>query len=135
MNLSQEIAELQVLPSALLFEMGFKQHNYDSPRNYNIVNSNLKEGINCVLLESSTVIQEQSGIFDMEYLYNSNKEISGYSFKMHDGFKVYSYCLIAYTTDEKFVVLELFLNNELVRKGEFESESINIFNITDFIFD
>lgn len=127
---------IDIVPSTLFLHLGMLEKNYDSVTNVHRIKSNLKNNWNCVLLESSQTVMEQPGIYQMEYTYNSQGDISGYSFYMLYGSSITKITLLIESLDDSHekVVIQIFLNDALYRSTEEEAVNINIFNIPEFLF-
>lgn len=133
-KLPEKEAILNTIPTQLLSTFKFKKFNHDSIHNMNKVHSNLENNWNCVILESSQVLQDLAGTYDFEYTYNSEGNISGYSFNFYYKQKITKYTLLIEKSDEKnYVNIKVFINDILNYSQTFLSSSITIFNITDIL--
>ena len=88
-KLSGDTATITVIPSYLLETFGLSSSNYENKKSFNnliqnsnVINSNLQNAWNCVILESAQSFIRQEGVYDVMYTYNTEGDLSGYSFKM-----------------------------------------------------
>ena len=143
LKLSEDIAIITVIPSLLLENFGLSNNNYENKnsfndliQNSNVLNSNLKNAWNCVILESAQSFVQQEGVYDVIYTYNTEGNLSGYSFKMLYKGKVHEqYVLIEKDLeDEDVVSVSIYANGNLISKKYEEAVNVNVFSITDLIF-
>lgn len=135
LGLPEGEAILNVIPTSMILDLGFKEHNYDTVDNANKVRSSLRNNWNCVMLESSQTLQNIEGVYDIEYNYNSEGNISGYCFKMFWNSEVIYYKFFVEDEDEDYVKMYVFVNEMLKYTATFNKEDVNLFNVTDIILD
>ena len=135
-KLSAKRALLSTVPSSLLEVLHLSDYDTTSLDNMNKVHSNLKNNWNCVILESSTVIAALPQVYGMTYTYNSEGNISGYSYHYvhdeNDGCK----CSLLVEKDydeEDHVFITIFIDNKLRYKETFKAENINLFNLVQLL--
>lgn len=128
------IATLTVVPTDLMLPLGLLKFNHDSLKNQNLIKSNLKSNWNCVILESSQTILDQTGVYDLRYTYSANGNLSGYSFMMtYKNCCTNKFTLLVEKLNEDTITLFSYKDDILLLRKNFSIEDINLFNITDFI--
>ena len=137
-KLSEEEAILSVIPSTLISPLKIRERNYNSLDNQNKVHSNLENNWNVVILESSLSMKEQSGVYNLEYTFNSEGNISGYSFKMLINGEVSTHTLLVTKEidDENEINadIQVFMNDKLFFHEYTYARNINIFNLSAMLF-
>ena len=137
-KMSPERAKLQVVPSHSFLMLGLIGANHDSIDNMNRVKSTLENNWNCTILESAQLILDQDGIYNMKYTYNSDGNISGYSFNMIYKGEVSQYTLLVDKVhesneyEEEYASISVHENGNMIFQEEFELSDINLFNLSDF---
>ena len=133
-KLIHEAATLTVIPTELFLTFNIIKRDYSSSRNQRLIRSNLKSNWNGVMLESSLVMSDQDGFYDLEYTYSPEGDISGYSFKLfYKNIFSIKYTLLAEKTGEDMVLITTYRDDVLKFKGLLSVEEVNIFNIPDFL--
>jgi hypothetical protein len=97
----------------------------------------LKTHWNCIILESSLNLLDQAGVYNLNYKYNSDGDLAGYSFMwLYEG-EVYKHTFLLEKDleDEDAVTASVYLDeDDLKYKETLEISSINVFNILDILF-
>ena len=142
-RLPEDIATITVVPSQLLETFGLSSQNYENKKSFNdliqnsnIINSTLQNAWNCVILESAQSFLQQGGFFDPIYTYNTEGNLSGYSFKVLYNGKVWKHTILIEKDldDEDIVSVSVYADGELISKKYEEAANVNVFNITELIF-
>lgn len=136
-KLPHEKALLNVVPSNLFSCLEFSTRNHDSLENANITLNNLKTHWNCIILESSLTLADQAGVYNLNYKYNSDGNLAGYSFMWLYESKIYKYTFLLEKDleDENEVIVNVYLNEKYLKyRKTLEISSINVFNILDILF-
>lgn len=132
-------AILNVIPSSLNFDLHLRSYSDAVIKNHKIENSNLKNNWNLVMLESSQIIKNRAGIFDLTYIYDSNDRVLEYFF-----YKLNTDCTVDYYTirinetsqDKSIVSIKIIKEEEppYLYDEEKETSSITINSIINLLF-
>lgn len=142
-KLAEDVAIITVIPSPLLEIFGLSSHNYENKESFNdliqssnVVKSNLQNAWNCVILESAQAFLQQEGVFDTMYTYNTEGNLSGYSFKMLYNGRIWRHDVLIEKDldDEDIVNISVYADGKLISKKYEEAVNVNVFSITDLIF-
>lgn len=141
-TLPEETARLTVVPSQAQLALGLEDSAFDNSRSEqwmlhcaNISNSNLQNNWNCTILTSIDILLDQE-VYDVRHTYNSEGNLSGYSFKMLHSSTVAKYTLLVERDleEENKVNMYSYINDELAFRGDADPSEIGFYDLIDFLF-
>lgn len=113
--------------------LGIADVKHESERNQRIINANLQDNWNCVILETSQTVLNLDGVHDMQYDYDEEGDLTGFTFKMYtDVYKFYVHPEEG--SRRSLATLGVNKNNKYVSNSSCLSKTMNVFNITNDIF-
>lgn len=136
-TLPVEKAILNVLPSSLINTFSIRERNYSTKANLHMISSNLRTSWNTVILESSESIRDLDGVYDLNYTYNMNGDISGYSFKILYNNEIHEKALVIERSirdhDNFTVEIKVYKNRQLSFNKKLNATSVNLFSLSDMV--
>ena len=128
-----ERAILNVIPSSLTFDLRLEQYNQAVKNNHNIA----KNSSNCqnyILLESSQLIKNIAGVYNLIYIYNTDGSLLGYSFEILHNNTIQKHEVTLKISNKSTATIGFYKEGVLLNEKEKELSNIGIEDIMRVIF-